>query len=390
MTTLFFNAKIIPVTSRSIDNGYLLVRDGKIAYVGEDKPTDKADVEIDAKGGWLTPGLIDCHSHLGGMDEPNIMPSPQSDVNEMVDPITPNISAEYTISPHHFGVDLVREAGFTTLGLLPGSANIIGGHGVSVKLRGKSRADMIIPNSYQMKMALGENPKRCYGGNKQKPMTRMQTAAMLEETLQDATTYMKKRENEDESKRPDINHKYEPLVKVLKREMRVRIHCHRADDMETAVEIGKKFNLDFTLEHATEGHMIADYLAKNNVKCILGPILAGPVKRELWRLKQENAAILIKAGVDICISADGASNTRWLPGVAGVLLGYGLSFEDLITATTINPAKVLELDDKIGSLDIGKCADIAIFNANPFHNYTRCRLTMIDGEILHNTLSEEK
>ena len=258
-----------------------------------------------------------------------------------------------------------------------------------MKLRGHTAEEMVIPGTEAMKFALGENPKRFHGlEQKRMPWTRMGTAALLRETLFNAKKYSDrlKEAETDPSKAPEPNFKLEALVNVVRGKQRVRIHCHRADDIMTAIRIGKEYGLDFTLEHATEGYKIADVIADNHVACIVGPLLLPPVKQEVWDLKLENPALLTDAGVKVCLTADTGSETAWLPMQAGLLLRRGMSEEDIFKGLTIYPAEVLNLDHRIGSLEPGKDADIAIFDGHPLSNMTLCRMTMIDGQIVHNTL----
>ena len=293
------------------------------------------------------------------------------------------------INPWDWAIEPVRQAGFTTVYTQPGSGNIIGGQGIAMKLRGHTAEEMVIPGTEAMKFALGENPKRFHGlDQKRMPWTRMGTAALLRETLFNAKKYSDrlKEAETDPSKAPEPNFKLEALVNVVCGKQRVRIHCHRADDIMTAIRIGKEYGLDFTLEHATEGYKIADVIADNHVDCIVGPLLLPPVKQEVWDLKLENPALLTDAGVKVCLTADTGSETAWLPMQAGLLLRRGMSEEDIFKGLTIYPAEVLNLDHRIGSLEPGKDADIAIFDGHPLSNMTLCRMTMIDGQIVHNTL----
>lgn len=216
----------------------------------------------------------------------------------------------------------------------------------------------------------------------------MGTAALLRETLFKAKNYSDKLKaaETDPSKAPEPDFVMDALVRVVRGEQRVRIHCHRQDDIMTAIRIAKEFGLDFTLEHATEGYKIKDVIAENHITCVVGPLLLAPVKQEVWDLILENAGILTDAGVKVCLTADTGSETQWLPYQAGLLARRGMSEENIIKGLTIYPAEVLNLDHRIGSLEVGKDADIAIFDGNPLSNMTLCRMTMIDGNVVHNTL----
>ena len=280
-------------------------------------------------------------------------------------------------------------AGFTTCYTMPGSANVIGGTGIAFKLKdGRCIEDIIIPGTEMMKMALGENPKGAYGGQKKMPMTRMGTGAVLREALFEAKQYLDELLNEKEDKKVKRNFKLEALVPVVRGEMRCRIHCHRADDIMTAIRIAEEFGLEFTIEHATEGYKIADILAEKNVTCVVGPMRMIPGKMEVWDCTIENPALLEKAGVEFALTADAETATQWLPEETGVAMAYGLSEEMAFKALTINAAKVIKLDHRIGSLEAGKDADLAIFDGHPLSNMTRCKATMIDGKFWYNELNK--
>ena len=385
------NGKVLTITNGVLESGTVLMDSGKITAVGENLVIPEGADVIDAKGGYITPGLIDCHTHICNFCEPRMNPGPRMDGNEGSDPITPQVRALDAINPWDWAIEPVKNAGFTTVYTQPGSGNIIGGLGVAMKLKGHTAEEMIISGTEAMKFALGENPKRFHGlEQKRMPWTRMGTAALLRETLYKAKNYSDKlkRAEENQEKAPEPDFKLDALVKVVRGEQRVRIHCHRADDIMTAIRIGKEFGLDFTLEHATEGYKIRDVIAENHLTCVVGPLLLGPVKQEVWDLKLENAGLLTDAGVKVCLTADTGSQTEWLPYEVGLLTRRGLSEENAMKGLTIYPAEVLNLQDRIGSLEAGKDADIAIFDGNPLHNTTLCRMTIIDGAIVHNTLTQ--
>lgn len=383
------NGTILTITNGVIENGIILIEDGKIKAVGTGISLPEEIEIIDAQGGIITPGLIDCHTHICNFNEPRTNPGPRLDGNEGSDPITPQIRALDAVNPDDWAIEPVRKAGFTTVYTQPGSGNIIGGMGIAMKLKGHTAEEMVIPGTEEMKFALGENPKRFHGLEQQRmPWTRMGTAALLRETLFRAKNYSDrlKAADTDPSKAPDPDFKLDALVKVVRGEQRARIHCHRADDIMTAIRIGKEYGLDFTLEHATEGYKVRDVIAENHITCVVGPLLLAPVKQEVWELKLEDAALLTEAGVKVCLTADTGSETAWLPVHAGLLTRRGMSEENIMKGLTIYPAEVLNLEHRIGSLEPGKDADIAVFDGNPLSNLTLCRMTMIDGEVVHNTL----
>ena len=387
------NGKINTITGGVLDKGVILIENGKIAAVGEDvNIPDDAEI-IDASGCYVTPGLIDCHTHICLMSEPKTMPSLESETNEKSTPVTPYVRALDALNPFDYAVEKVRNAGFTTVYTGPGSVNVIGGTGLSIKLRGLTADEMAIPGSEQMKMALGENPKRIYGLNQKSPVTRMGTAALIRRTLFQARLYSDKLlaagSNKEGTPAPDFE--LDSLVPVVRGEMKVRFHCHRADDIATAIRIAEEFKLKYSIEHATDGTRIKELLAEKDVFVVVGPLLLEPNKQETLNINLETAGELEKAGVTkLCLMADTASKTQWLPIEIGLLLRRGLSEDMAFRAVTINAAKNLELEDRIGSIEKGKDADLAIFDGHPFHNTTLCRMTMIDGVIYHNTLEQKK
>lgn len=381
------NCKAVTVTSGVIEDAVILVEDKVLKAVGKDVEIPQDAEVIDLNGKWVTPGLIDAHTHFSAMGEPR-MRGGGDDGNEVTNPVTAHVRIVDALNPFGIAFEPVRKAGFTTCYTMPGSANVIGGTGIAFKLKdGKCIDDIIIPGTEMMKMALGENPKGCYGGQKKMPMTRMGTGAVLREALFNAKQYADDMAEAERNGAP-FHHdfKLDALVPVVRGEMRCRIHCHRADDIMTAIRVAEEFGLDYVIEHCTEGHKIADLLAERHVKCVVGPMRLVPSKEEVWNCTIENPGILEKAGVEIALTADAETMTQWLPEETGVAMAYGLSEEMAFKALTINAAKVLKLDDRIGSLEAGKDADLAVFDGHPFSNMTRCKATMIDGEFCFNEL----
>ncbi|MDR1705833.1 MAG: amidohydrolase [Clostridiales bacterium] len=378
--------KVVTVTNGVIEGGTVLVKDGKIAAVGADTAIPEGAQVIDVTGKYITPGFIDAHSHISVMNEPTTI-NEGSDGNEITNPVTAHLRAIDALDPHAMAIEHARKAGFTTCYTGPGSANIIGGTGISFKTRkGATVFDIIIEGSEHMKMALGENPRRCYGSDKKMPMTRMGNGAVLREALFQARAYDKKlkdgQTNAEKAPAPDF--KLEALLPVVRGEMKCRIHAHRADDIVTAVRISKEFNLDFSVEHATEGYKILDFLRDNNVDCVVGPLTMGYMKMEIWHKKLETPAMMEKAGVNFCLTEDGGTNTAYLPMHIGLCIARGLSETAAFEAVTIRPAKLLGLGDRLGSIEAGKDADIAVFNGFPFSNLTLCEKTVIDGVVYDN------
>ncbi|MDR3332825.1 MAG: amidohydrolase [Synergistaceae bacterium] len=380
---------VVTVTSEIIQNGVVLIDGGRIAAVGASVDIPGGTQVIDASGKWVTPGLIDAHTHLSTFNEPQTMPllPGMLDGNEMSDPVTPHIRGIDALNPHDVGIENTRKAGFTTCYTGPGSANVIGGSGISFKTKkGATVFDIVIPGSEHMKMALGENPKRVYGSDKKMPVTRMGTAALLRETLFNAKVYSDqlKKAEKDPDKAPKPDFKLEALVPVVRGEMKCRIHSHRADDVVTAIRVAKEFNLQFSIEHCTEGYKILDFLKENKVDCVIGPLTMGLSKMEIWGCKLETPGVMEDAGINFCLTEDTSSGTKYLPIHIGLCIARGLSERTAFEAVTIRPARLLGLDKRVGSLEAGKDADVAIFSGNPFSNLSLCETTIIDGEIYDN------
>ncbi len=372
------HGKLLTVANGTIENGTLLIDNGKITAIGKDIAIPQGAEILNASGKWVTPGLIDAHTHISTFNEPHWLPH-IGDGNEITSPVTAQIRGIDALNPFDMAIGAARSAGFTTCYTGPGSANVIGGTGLSFKLKNAATVQEIaIEGSEMMKMAIGENPKRCYGSEKKMPMTRMGTGAVLRKALFDAKQYSDALAAGKVVKR-DFD--LEALVPVVRGEMRCRIHCHRADDIVTAIRIAEEFNLDYTIEHCTEGYKILDFLKSKKAKVIIGPLLMGPQKFEIWGCRQDTPAVFEKAGIeDFCLMADDSSATKWLPVHVGIAMRNGLSFEQALKCVTINPAKLLKLEDRIGSLEVGKDADIAIFNGMPFSNLTLCEQVIIDGK----------
>ena len=378
--------KLLTVTNGIIEKGNILIENGKITAVGADVAIPEGAEVICAEGCWVTPGLIDVHTHISTFAEPQPRPVIH-DGNETSSPNTCQIRGIDGLNPKDMAIEVARNAGFTTCYTGPGSANVLGGTGIAFKTKpGETVYDIVIPGTEMMKMAFGENPKNVYGSRHVLPNTRMGVAAVLREALFNAKAYSDaKLEAEKEGKEPPKpDFKLEALVPVVRGEMKCRIHAHRNDDIVTAVRIAKEFNLDFVIEHCTEGYMIKDFLKKENVTAVVGPLDMQPAKMEIWNATFDNPGILEKAGVNFCLTQDTSSFTKILPINIGIAIAHGLSHEYALKAVTINPAKVLGLEDRMGSLEAGKDADIAIFSGDPFCNYTLCRTTIIDGVVYNH------
>ncbi len=377
---LIQNAHILPIVGEEIENGSLLIDQGKIAAIGTDLPVPPGAEVIDACGRLVTPGCIDAHCHIGLDNE--AMGWEGADYNEIVDPLTPQMRAIDSINPLDPGfADAVR-GGVTTACTGPGSANVVGGTFAVIKLQGKRVDKMILKNPAAMKCAFGENPKGCYGKNGSKaPMTRMGTAALLREILFRAKRY---REDQLAGKNPNFDMKLEAMLPVLSGEIPLKCHCHRADDILTAVRIVREFGLRATLDHCTDGALIADELAEEGFPVLIGPSLGHKSKIELANKSFTTPGILNRAGLPVCIITDApVIPLQYLPMCAGLAVNSGLDLTEAWKAITINPAKVLGVDDRVGSLEVGKDADIVIWTADPLAKIGgEAYITIINGQVV--------
>ena len=355
------------ITQGDITDGEILIDEGKILAVGKglDVP---ADCEVfDAAGKLVTPGLIDGHTHIG-LDESAIRWE-GADYNEMSEPVTPEMRGIDGLNPIDEAFQLALAGGVTTAVTGPGSANVMGGTFLALKLYGNCVDEMVIRNPVAMKVAFGENPKWVYGQNgKKKPVTRMGIASLLRETLSKAKRYAEELEaaEKGEGKKPPYDFRLESLLPVLRKEIPLKAHAHRADDILTMLRIAREFDVDVTLDHCTEGHLIVDQLVQANKPVLVGPTLGGKSKYELKNKSFVTPGILSKAGLEVCIITDApVIPLQHLPLAAGLAIREGMEEDAAWRAITINPAHVAGIDRRVGSLEAGKDADIAVFNGNP-------------------------
>lgn len=379
------NAKINTVTQGTIENGIILIEEGKIKALDQQVEIPSDATIIDCQNKWITPGLIDAHTHLGVYEE--TIGWAGNDVNEMTDSSTPHVRALDAINPAEKGFEDAYKGGVTTVQVMPGSANVIGGEMSVVKTFGRTVEDMVIKELSGVKIAFGENPKRVYGEKKQMPSTRMGTAAVLRDNLTKARNYLRKLEKgeKDPALLPEIDLKMETLVKVLKKEIPVRAHAHRADDIMTAMRIAEEFNLNITLEHCTEGHKIADIIATKGYRAAVGPTISNRSKIELSDKGWHTLVELERAGVPISITTDHpVIPINFITLTAAIAVREGLPEEAAWKAITINPAKHLGVDKRVGSIEVGKDADIVVWSGNPFDYRTKVEMTIINGNIVYS------
>jgi Imidazolonepropionase and related amidohydrolases len=364
--------------------GGVLIEGTKITALGSeiDVPAD-AQV-IDAEGCLVLPGFIDAHCHVGIGEE--IYRWEGEDFNEMTDPVTPDMRAIDGINPEDEGFRDARLGGVTAVFTGPGSANVIGGTGVVMKTAGKIVDKMIVRDPAGLKVAFGENPKSVYGEQKKMPMTRMGTAALLRQALVDAQVYQGKLEEgkTDPDKIPERDLGLETLVRVIDREIPLRAHAHRADDIMTAIRIAREFGVDLVIEHCTEGHKIAEDLGELGYPAVVGPLLTNRAKVELKDKSFKTPGILAKAGVKVAIMTDhSVTPIEQLPLCAALACKAGMDTEEALKAITINSAEILGVSERIGSLEVGKDADIVIWSEHPFIITARPLYVIIDGKIVN-------
>ena len=361
------NAEIETVTKGRIARGTIVVDRGRITAVGTAKPPRGAEV-IDVAGALVTPGLVEAHSHAG-MAEDGL--KGDADYNEATDPVTPHLLAIDGFKPTDIAMIEAAESGVTTMYITQGSANVFCGIGAIVKTWGPSFADQVVSSAAGMKMALGENPKRVYGGKGQTPSTRMGIAALIRKVFTDTRNYTAKKKAHARNKKKDkdpfaTDLKLEAVARLLKREFPARCHAHRAIDMLTYMRIADEFGFSFCFEHATESPPILDELKKRDVKLIVGPSLVGRTKVETLHKSFATVARAIEAGLTVAITSDhGVTPMKNLNVYAALAVREGLSNEDGLKAITINPAKILGLEKRLGSIEKGKDADLVVWNGDP-------------------------
>ncbi|MCP3738922.1 amidohydrolase [Rossellomorea sp. BNER] len=374
-TLILINATIYPVTSSVISNGQVWIHNGQIqkvtSYLEEIPPGAHI---IDCQGKVLLPGFIDAHTHLGLYDEGTGWAG--NDANESIEPMTPHVRAFDGVYPLDPGFQDAMKLGVTTVNVMPGSANVIGGTTAVIKTHGKNIASMLVKETSGLKLALGENPKRMHSNGNKDSITRMGIMGMLREAFFNAMYC----DNPDDLR-------VAPIVKALKREIPVRIHAHRADDILSAVRFAKEFNLDLRIEHCTEGHLIADQLKDLDLKVTVGPTFTRRSKVELknksWVTYQE----LTKNGVEVSITTDHPyTPIQYLNIVAAISVREGLSESKALAGITIHPARNLGIDHRLGSIEVGKDADLVLWDLHPFHFMAKPKLTIINGNVVYQNM----
>ncbi len=388
-----YGGVIKTMAGADISDGCIRVKNGKIAEIGRRNEVkfhpDSQERVIEIKNGIIMPGIIEAHCHMGITEEKKGMEG--DDCNETVDPVTPYLRAIDAVNTMDAAFDDAVRAGITSAMIGPGSSNVAGGQFAFLKTRGRRVDDLIVKAPAAMKVAFGENPKVNYSGQGQSPSTRMAIAAMLRQELTKALAYdNKKKKALEKGEEFEEDFTLECWLPVLHREIPLKAHVHRVDDIFTAIRIAKEFHLKMTLDHCSEGHMIAKELAKEGFPAIVGPDLASRSKIEVQNMAFKTVGVLNKAGVMTAITTDHpVSLIQSLPLCAGLAVKSGLALEEGYKAITISPAVICGVADRVGSLEVGKDADIAIFDGNPMEVFTRTLYTIIDGQVVYDAQDQD-
>ena len=366
------NAHIVPITGESF-HGSLVVTDGRIAKLGAKVKAPKGHERFDAEGDWLLPGFVDAHVHLGTHEEGEGWAG--NDTNEATDPVTAAVRAIDAINPLDVGFDDALAGGITTVNVNPGSANPIGGLTAAIKTHGAVVDEMLLRAPSGLKAALGENPKRVYGEQKKTPGTRLGTALTVRKAFAEAQKWMEKPSDE----RP-ADLVSQALEQVLTREIPWRQHCHRADDISTAIRIADEFGFELVLDHGTEAYKLADRIAERGIPVLYGPLIVSRSKVEVRDRSPRGPGILAKAGVKVSIITDHpVVPIDFLIHQAALAVKEGMDPDEALRAITINPAEVIGVADRVGSLEVGKDADLVLWEGDPLDTRHRALRTWIEG-----------
>ena len=380
---LLINAKIMTMEDAVIDCGYIQIKEDKIIAVGDMNSAPQDEEILDLQGKTVYPGFIDAHCQMGMAEEG--LDFEGDDLNEMTDPVSPHLRGLDAINPVNKSFPEAVDAGITTVVTGPGSANAISGQFCAIKTYGKRVDKMILREPVAMKFALGENPKKVYNDKSETPMTRMATAALIREELSKAKRYLedvqRAEEDPEENDPPEFDAKKEALIPVLKREVKAHIHCHRSDDIFTAVRLAEEFGLDYVLIHCTEGHLIVDELKEIGAPVVNGPLMCTRSKPELLNASDKTPGVLSKAGLQVAICTDYNVIPIWmLPITAGYAVREGMDYGEALKAITINPARICGIEDRVGSIKVGKDADLLVYAQDPLTLAAKPDMVFINGK----------
>jgi imidazolonepropionase-like amidohydrolase len=369
--------RVIPVAGAPIEDGVVLVNDGRVEAVGRDVRVPDGAEWVGAAGKVVLPGLVDAHTHLGVHEEAEGWAG--QDTNEMTEPVTPQVRALDAINPADLGFADAVAGGVLTVNVNPGSGNPIGGQAAAVRSAGRTVDDMVLRAPSGLKSALGENPKRVYGDRKQLPSTRLGTAAVIRDALVKARNYLDKLDRGDDPP-PERDLRWEALGLVLSGDIPWRQHCHRADDIATALRLADEFGYRLVVDHGTEAVLLADQLAERGVPVLIGPLLTSRSKVELRNRSLTNPGRLAAAGVELGIITDHPVVPIHLLAVqAALAVREGLDPAAALRAVTLAPARVLGLDDRLGSLEPGKHATLCVWSGDPLDARSRVEAAWIEG-----------
>ena len=380
---VIINGNIFPMEGKNIGCGYIRTNGKIIEEIGFMKNfiEKKGEKILDVDGAWVLPGLIESHAHIGITEEK--WGAIGDDCNEETNPLTPTLRAIDAVNPMDPAFHDAIKAGITSVMTGPGSANVAGGQFVFMKTQGRCVDHMVIRSPAAMKVAFGENPKTTYGNQNMLPSTRMGTAALLRKVLFEAVQYKR---NKEEGRLSKEDFEMEPWIPVLEKRIPLKAHAHRADDILTAIRIAKEYNVDITIDHGTEGHLIVDEIKESGFPVIVGTDLTSRSKLEVQNMDFKTNKIIHEAGILFSITTDHpVALIQYLPICAGLAVREGLPMEAALRAITINAAKICRVDDRVGSLKAGKDADIAVFSGNPLETFTTTLYTIINGEVIYTS-----
>lgn len=381
--------RVLTMAGDEYDDGVVVVRDGKVSAVGPRKKVriPRSVEQIDVSGKWVAPGFVEAHAHLGVHEEGEGWAG--DDTNEMTDPNGARLRALDAINPDDQGFRDALAGGVTTAVVKPGSGNPIGGQTVAMKVWGRIVDEMVIKNPCSVKSALGENPKRVYGEKKTLPSTRLGVTAVIRDALTSAREYAEARSEKDSTEKYDASK--EILAKVLAGEVPWCQHTHRVDDIATAIRLADEFGYRLVINHGTEAHLIASHIADRDIPVVIGPLFTSRSKVEVRRRSLENPGHLARAGVKVAITTDHpVVPIDFLIYQVALSVKEGLPREEALKTITINPAEMLDLDDRVGSLAKGKDADIAVWDGDPLDVTSRCLQTFIDGRLVYEYVDGER
>ena len=387
-TVAITGGRVVPVTADPVENGTVLIEDGKITAVGAGLGVPDGAQVIDAAGQWVLPGFIEVHGHVGVHEEAKGWAG--SDTNEMTEPVTAQVRALDAINPADLGFRDAITGGVLAVNVNPGSGNPIGGQTVALRCWGRTVDEMLLREPSGLKSALGENPKRVYGEQGKMPSTRLGTAAVIRGAFVAAANYLAKLDAEAakplaDRKPVDRDLKLEALGRVLRREIPWRQHCHRADDIATALRIADEFGYDLVIDHGTEAHLVADLLAARNIPVIIGPLFTSRSKVELRNRSLANPGRLARAGVTIAITTDHpVVPIGFLVHQATLAVKEGLDRDTALAALTINPARIAGVDGRLGSIEPGKDADLVLWSGDPLDVFSRAQRALIGGREIYS------